>query len=120
MPKRGDFRHFWSDDHAAQVLVAFDERHVLTYIWHTTAPQGAVENTSSPPLINVSAVVCRSGMADANGWVAESHNVATDYLKAFGKPATQVKGLRLQINSQHTVSAAESYFADLVFRNIAR
>jgi hypothetical protein len=31
-----------------------------------------------------------------------------------------MKGLRLQINSQHTASDAESYFADLVFRNIAQ
>jgi DUF3047 family protein len=66
------------------------------------------------------ATVCRSGTAEANRWIAESHNVAADYLRAFGKPAPQVKGLRLQINSQQTRSAAESYFADLVFRNIAQ
>jgi hypothetical protein len=65
------------------------------------------------------AIVCRSGTAEANRWIAESHNVAADYLRAFGKPAPQVKGLRLQINSQQTASAAESYFADLVFRNMA-
>jgi hypothetical protein len=53
-------------------------------------------------------------MAEANRWI-----VAADYLRAFGKPAPpHVKWLRLQINSQHTGSAAESYFADLVFRNI--
>ena len=63
------------------------------------------------------AIVCRSGIAETNRWIAESHNVAADYLRAFGKPATHVKVIRLQINSQHTGSAAESYFADLVFRN---
>jgi hypothetical protein len=57
-------------------------------------------------------------MAEANRWIAESHNVAADYLRAFGKLAPHVNGLRLQINSQHTGSAAESYFADLVFRSI--
>jgi hypothetical protein len=57
-------------------------------------------------------------MAEANRWIAESHNVAADYLRAFGKLAPHVKGLRLQINSQYTGSAAESYFADLVFRNM--
>jgi hypothetical protein len=36
------------------------------------------------------------------------------------KTGPQVKGLRLQINSQQTGSAAESYFADLVFRDIAQ
>jgi len=52
--KRGDFRHFWSDGRAAQVLVAFDGRHALSYNCDTTA---------------------------------ESHNVAADYLRAFGQPA---------------------------------
>jgi Protein of unknown function (DUF3047) len=118
--KRGDFRYFWSDDQAAQVLVAFDDRHVLSYIWDTTAPQGTMENASLPPLVHVYAIVCRSGMAEANRWIAERHNVAADYLRAFGKPATHVKGLRLRINSQHTGSAAESYFADLIFRNKAQ
>ena len=83
--ERGDFRHFWSDDQAAQVLVAFDDRHILTYIWDTTAPQGTMENASSPPLVHIYAIVCRSGMAEANRWIAESHNVAADYLKAFRK-----------------------------------
>ncbi len=120
LPKGGDFRHFWSDDQAAQVLVAFDDRRVLSYIWDTTAPQGTMENANSPLLIHVFAIVCRSGMAEANRWIAENRNVAADYLKAFGKPAPHVKGLRLQINSQHTGSAAESYFADLTFRSIAQ
>jgi hypothetical protein len=120
LPTRGDFRHFWRDDQAAQVLVAFDERHVLSYIWDTTAPQGTMENASSPPLIHVYAIVCRSGMAEADRWIAESHNLAADYLRAFGKPAPHVRGLRLQINSQHTDSAAESYFKDVVFRNQAQ
>ena len=98
--------------------MAFDDRHVLPYIWDTTAPQGTMENASSPPLVHVCTIVCRSGMAEANRWIAESHNVAADYVRAFGKPAPRVKGLRLQINSQHTGSAAENYFAGMVFRNI--
>lgn len=117
LPKGGDFRRFSSDDQAAQVLVAFDDRHILSYIWDTSAPQGTMQSASSLPLVHIFAIVCRSGTADANRWVAESHNVAADYLKAFGKPAPRVKGLRLQINSQHTGSAAESYFADVAFHN---
>jgi hypothetical protein len=119
VPKGGDFRHFLTDDQAAQVLVAFDDRRVLSYIWDTTAPQGTMENAVSPPLVHVYAIVCHSGLAEANRWIAESRNVAADYLKAFGKAAPHVKGLRLQINSQHTGSAAESYFADLAFRDKA-
>ena len=65
------------------------------------------------------AIVCRSGTVEADRWIAESHNVAADYLRAFGKLAPQMKGLRLQINSQQTGSDAESYLADVVFRKIA-
>ena len=54
---------------------------------------------------------------DANRWVAESRNVAADYERAFGKPAPHVKGLRLQINSQHTGTVAESYFGEVAFRS---
>jgi hypothetical protein len=117
-PKGGDFRHYYSDDQAAQVLVAFDDRHILSYIWDTTAPQGTMQSASSLPLVHIFAIVCRSGMAEANRWVAEQHNVEADYRKAFGKPAPHVKGLRLQINSQHTGSTAEGYFADVAFHGL--
>jgi hypothetical protein len=62
-------------------------------------------------------VVCRSGAAEANRWVAESHNVAADYEHAYGKAAPEVKGLRIQINSQHTGTIAESYFGEVAFRS---
>jgi DUF3047 family protein len=117
LPRGGDFRHNSTDDQAAQVLVAFDDRHIITYIWDTTAPQGTMESASSIPLVHIWAVVCRSGSADASQWLEETHNVAADYQKAFGKSPAHIKGLRLQINSQHTGSSAESYFGQVVFRN---
>lgn len=117
LPKGGDFRHSSTDDQAAQVLVAFADRRILTYIWDTTEPQGTMESASSIPLVHIFAIVCRSGAADANQWLPESHNVGADYKTAYGKPAPHVKGLRLQINSQHTGSAAESYFGQVVFRS---
>jgi hypothetical protein len=67
--------------------------------------------------VHIFAVVCESGFGDANHWVAESHNVAADYEHAFGRPVTRVKGLRLQINSQHTGTVAESYFGEVAFRS---
>jgi hypothetical protein len=117
LPKGGDFRRSSADDQAAQVLVAFDDRHIITYIWDSTAPQGTMENASSIPFVHISAVVMRSGTADINQWLQETRNVALDYQKAFGKTATHIKGLRLQINSQHTGSSAESFFGQVIFRN---
>lgn len=120
LPAGGDFRHATTDDQAAQLLVAFADRHVLTYIWDTTAPKGTVESASSIPLVHIFAVVCESGTAETNRWITETRDVAADYQRAYGKSAPQVKGLRLQINSQHTGTTAESYFGEVAFRSTAQ
>jgi hypothetical protein len=120
LPPGGDFRRSGTDDQAAQVLVAFADRRVLTYIWDTSAPKGVAQSASSIPLVHVFAVVCQSGAADANRWIEEKRDVAADYQRAFGKSAPRVKGLRLQINSQHTGSIAESYFGEVAFRSSAQ
>ena len=118
LPQGGDLRHSATDDQAAQVLIAFSDHRVLSYIWDTSAPKGAMVNASSIPLVRVFAVVCESGAAEANRWIAESRNVAADYGRAYGKSAPHVKGVRIQINSQHTATVAESYFSEVVFRSM--
>jgi len=120
LPERGDFRHSATDDQAAQVLVAFADRRVLSYIWDTNAPKGLAQSSSSIPLVHIFAVVCQSGAAEANRWIAEKHNIAADYERAFGKAAPHVKGVRLQINSQHTGAVAESYFGEIAFDRTAQ
>jgi hypothetical protein len=117
LPVGGNFRYAKTDDEAAQVLVAFADRHILTYIWDTTAPQGTMESASSIPLVHIYAVVCRSGYADLDRWLTETHNLASDYEKAYGHPAPRVKGIRLQINTQHTGTSAESSFGEVAFRS---
>jgi hypothetical protein len=92
-PAAADFRHSATDDQAAQVLVAFGDRRVLAYIGDGTAPIGAAQIAPSAPLIRI----CRSGAAETN-----------------------LKGLRLQINSQHTGAIAESYFGEVGFRSAAQ
>lgn len=117
LPAGGNFRRAKTDDQAAQVLVAFADKHILSYIWDTTAPQGTVESASSIPLVHIYAFVCRSGGADLNRWLTETRNLAADYQKAYGRPAPRVKGIRLQINSQHTGTSAESCFGEVAFRS---
>lgn len=118
LPPEGDFRHARTDDQAAQVLVAFEDRRILTYLWDSNAPQGAMENASAIPLVHIVAVVCRSGAAEIDQWEWEVRNVAADYRRAYGRsPVPRVKAIRLQINAQHTGAAAESYFGDVAFRN---
>jgi hypothetical protein len=117
LPQGGDFRRGSTDDQAAQVLVAFSDRKIVSYIWDTTAPKGAVLNSSFLPLIHVYGVVCESGAANLNQWLTETRNFAEDYRRAYDKPAPRVRGLRIQINSQHTGTIAESYFGEVAFRN---
>ena len=75
LPAGGDFRRSKTDDQAAQVLVAFADKRVLSYIWDTTAPAGIMESASSIPLVHIYAVVCRSGAADLNRWLTENRNL---------------------------------------------
>jgi hypothetical protein len=120
LPPDGDFRRSSTDDQAAQVLVAFADRKVVSYIWDSRAPKGAAQSTGFIPLVHVFAVVAESGSSMLNQWLPESQNVAADYQRAYGKPAPHVKGLRLQINSQHTGATAESYFGEVAFRSAAQ
>ena len=117
LPRAGDLRSRATDDQAAQLLVAFSDRKVLSYIWDSNAPKGTIQSASPIPLVHVVAVVCESGPSELNRWVTETRNVAADYERAFGKPAPLIKGLRLQINTQHTGGDAESYFGQVAFRS---
>ena len=117
LPTGGDFRRGAVDDQAAQVLVVFNDRRVLAYLWDSTAPKGASQANSPIPFVHMFALVCRSGAEEMNRWIPESRNLAEDYQKAFDRPAARVKGIRLQINSQHTGTSAESYFGDVSFRS---
>jgi Protein of unknown function (DUF3047) len=116
LPAGGDFRKSKTDDQAAQLFVAFSKTKAIVYIWDTTAPAGLMEDTSPVPFMTVKIVVLRSGPAELGKWIEETRNVYEDYKKLYGSEPPAVNGIRLQINSQHTGTSAESYFADVVFK----
>jgi hypothetical protein len=116
LPAGGDFRKSKADDQAAQLFVAFTKTKAIVYIWDTTAPAGLMEDTSPVPFMTVKVVVLRSGPAELGKWIVETRNVYDDYKKLYGSEPPAVKGIRLQINSQHTGDSAESYFADVLFK----
>ena len=116
LPVGGDFRKSKTDDQAAQLFVAFSKTKAIVYIWDTTAAAGLMEDTSPVPFMTVKIVVLRSGPAELGKWIAETRNVYDDYKKLYGSEPPVVNGIRLQINSQHTGTSAESYFADVVFK----
>jgi len=116
LPVGGDFRKSRTDDQAAQLFVAFTKTKSIVYIWDTSAPQGLMEDTTPVFFMHVKVVVVRSGPAETGKWIAETRNVYEDYKKLFGEEPPAVSGMRLQINSQHTGTSAESYFADVAFK----
>ena len=116
LPQGGDFRKSKTDDQAAQLFIAFSRTKAVVYIWDTAAPQGLMESTSPVPFMTVKVVVVRSGPAELGKWITETRNVYEDYKKLYGEEPPVASGVRLQINSQHTETSAESWFADVEFR----
>ena len=88
---------------------------MISYIWDTTAPKETLQSASAIPFVHIFALVCQSGAAEAEPLDPRNPNVAADYERAYKRPAPRVKGLRLQINSQHTGTIAESYFGEVAF-----
>jgi hypothetical protein len=60
-------------------------------------------------------VVLQSGAAKLNEWVSERRNVYEDYKKLFKENPPTVGALLLYINSQHTKSSAECFYANIFF-----
>ncbi|HUJ18266.1 MAG TPA: DUF3047 domain-containing protein [Nitrospirota bacterium] len=116
LPSGGDFRKSGTDDQAAQLFLAFSKTQAIVYIWDTTAPQGIMADTAAPFFMSIKAVVVRSGKTGTGSWITETRNVYDDYRKLFGGEPGEVNGMRIQINSQHTGTSAESYFGGISFK----
>ena len=110
LPRGGDFRRSGTDDQAAQLIVAFSSSHFLTYIWDSTAPKGTLASAPAPLFKKIFALVLQSGAQGLGTWVTERRNLIDDYKRAFGEEPEALEGVRIQINSQHTQSRAESYW----------
>src|SRR5215470_9563241 len=110
LPKGGDFRRSGSDDQAAQLIIAFSSSRFLSYIWDSTAPKGLIASAPAPVFKKVFAVVMQSGTQGLGTWITERRNLIDDYKQAYGEAPEVIEGVRIQINSQHTQSRAESYW----------
>jgi hypothetical protein len=110
LPKGGDFRRSGSDDQAAQLIIAFSSSRFLSYIWDSTAPKGTIAEASAPVFKKIFAVVMQSGTQGLGTWITERRNLIDDYKQVYGEKPEVIEGVRIQINSQHTQSRAESYW----------
>jgi hypothetical protein len=114
LPSGGDFRQRHTDDQAAQLIVAFSTSRFISYIWDSSVPKGTFGEAPAPPFRKILALVMQSGSQALGSWITERRNVVQDYLRLFGETPEAIRGVRIQINSQHTRSCAEAYWRSIV------
>ena len=117
LPEGGDFRQRATDDQAAQLIVAFSASRFISYIWDSTVPKGTFGKAPTLPFRRVLCLVMQSGPQALGNWITERRNLVEDYTRLFGEAPKAMRGLRIQINSQHTRSHAESYWKSIVLTN---
>lgn len=119
LPRGGDIRKRETDDQAGQVYVLFPKWPTtintgsIGYIWDTLAPIGL--SGTSTAYRKMKYVVLQSGVTKLSQWISESRNVYEDYKKFFQEEPPTVGALLLYINSQHTRSSAECFYANIFF-----
>ena len=120
LPKNGDCRKKATDDQAAQLYVVWPRfpeavrSQIIGYIWDSTAPAGSI--VKSEKTSTVTYVVMRSGAADLGKWITERRNVLEDYKKIYGGQPDNPGYISIAIDSDDTVSSAESVFGSILFR----
>jgi hypothetical protein len=60
-------------------------------------------------------VVLQSGVVQLNQWIWETRNVYEDYQKLFQEEPPLLGGVLLYVNTQHSKSSAEIFYADIFF-----
>lgn len=120
LPKNGDCRKKTADDQAAQLYVVWPRfpeavrSQIIGYIWDTTAPAGTI--VKSEKTSTVTYVVMRSGTVDLGKWITERRNLVDDYKKIYGGQPDGLGYISIAIDSDDTVSSAESFFGTILFR----
>ena len=120
LPKGGDFTSTLTDDQAGQLLVTFpktlfERRKVITYLWDSTVPKGTMADAPGPFFLDIKAIVVESGESQLGKWVHEKRNLLEDFQALFGATPEHAIGLRIQLNSQHTNTVAESFWKTIRF-----
>lgn len=116
LPTGGDVRLKGKNDQAAQLLIAFEGRKIISYIWDTIAPVGFVSDESIgwPIQLKIKTITVKSGPSDLGMWVSFTRNLVEDYKHTFQGVPPLIQGIRIQINSQNTRTIAETLFGKIV------
>jgi Protein of unknown function (DUF3047) len=108
-----------TDDQAAQVYVAWlrspeaVRSRIIGYIWDSTAPAGTI--CKSQKTATVTYVVLRSGADGFGKWITERRNVVQDFRRIYGEAPDKPTAVSLSIDSDDTLSNAESFIGSTVF-----
>jgi len=119
LPEGGDIRKRETDEQAGQVYVVFPKfpktlnTRSVGYIWDSRAPAGF--SGTSTAYSKMKYFVLQSGPARLNQWISEVRDVYEDYKKLFQEEPPTLGGVVLYINTQHTKSSAEIFYADIFF-----
>ncbi len=116
-PPNGDVRKKKSDDQALQILAAFANRKIISYVWDSNAPEGTItdESIGWPISLSIKVVVVKSGLSDKETWITFTRNIYRDYKNLFHEEPGRLKGLRIQSNSQHTKDVGEGLVGRIIF-----
>lgn len=116
LPLGGDVRLKGKNDQAAQLLIAFKGRKIISYIWDTVAPEGSVSDESIgwPINLKIKVITVKSGVSDLNKWVSFKRNIVEDYKRLFHEDPQVIEAVRVQINSQRTGTVAETLFGKII------
>jgi hypothetical protein len=119
LPPGGDVRKRETDDQAGQIYVLFPKfpatinTRSVGYLWDSKAPVGSFGTSTAYSKMKY--FVLQSGPDKLNQWMTETRNVYEDFKKLFDEDPPKAGGVLIYINTQHTASSAEIYYADIVF-----
>jgi len=119
LPEGGDIRKRETDEQAGQIYVVFPKfpspvnTRSVGYIWDSQAPVGL--SGTSTAYGKMKYVVLQSGSLKLNQWISETRNVYEDYQELFQEEPPTLNGVVLYINTQHSKSSAEIFYADIFF-----
>ena len=119
LPEGADMRKSKRNDQVLQVLVQLDTtaKKVISYVWDTTAPEGATASESyAMGLYKVKVLCVQSGKDSLGQWQTVRRDLRADYKKLYGSDDFPgVAGIRIQSNSQYTKSAGAGALRRLDF-----
>jgi hypothetical protein len=117
LPSSGDVRRKALNDQGLQILLAFENRKVISYVWDANAPEGTVtdESLGWPFNLSVKVIVVKSGTDRVNEWITHTRDVHQDYRNLFSENPPALKGLRIQANTQYTQDRSEGMIQSIAF-----